>query len=146
MHSARQDTPNNRAPPVADIVIVSDCAATRARLAAAVATSPLRIRLDDLSGLAAAMSARGVLIHLSAAPDRCDEMLTFAAEMTKRRAALALLRDDNSDDGALDRISNLPPSTLRRLRALLASDSPTAASALIDQFALAAGLSTEPAE
>ncbi|WP_148287891.1 hypothetical protein [Rhodopseudomonas sp. B29] len=111
-----------------------------------MAASHLSIQLDDLSGLAGALSARGVLIHLSAAADHHDDVLNFAAEMVQRRTAMALLRDDDSADDALGRVSNLPPSTLRRLRALIASDSPTAASALIDQFALAAGLSTEPAQ
>ena len=52
---------------------------------------------------------------------------------------------DEQPDDALDGLSNLPPSTLRRLRALIGSDRPGAAAALLSQFALAAGLSLEAA-
>lgn len=140
------------APGGADLVILTSCAATTARLIDASASRHWpRVRLCPLQrlgepGLAREVAAvRGVLVHLPAHHDHRDDVLRLAALLAARGTAFAVLRDDDSADAAFASACNLPPSTLRRLRALLGSDRADAASALLTQFALAAGLSREAA-
>ena len=136
----------------ADLILLSADAAARARFAAAAALrrSP-RLQPCDLQQLhdpdallSAISAARGVLIHLPAGYDDRDLLLRFATGLVDRGVALAVLREDDESDPALDAVSNLPRSTLRRLRQLLGDQRSNAASALITQFALACGLSLLP--
>ena len=136
----------------ADLILLSADDEARARFAAAAALrrSPqlypcdLQQLHDPDALLSAIKTARGVLIHLPVRHDYRDQLLSFAARLTERNVALAVLCDDGESDPALGALCNLPPSTLRRLRQLLGDQRSSAASALINQFALACGLSLLP--
>lgn len=136
----------------ADLILLSADGAARARFTAAAALRPSpRLQPCDLQQLhdpdallSAIGRARGVLIHLPSRHDDRDQVLRFAARLAERGVALAVLREDDEADPALDAVCNLPPSTLRRLRQLLGDQRSNAASALINQFALACGLSLLP--
>lgn len=135
----------------ADLILLSVDDAARARFAAAAALrSAPRLQPCDLQHLRdpealhrAIGAARGVLIHLPAGHHYHAHILQLAALLAPRGVALAVLRDDEGTDEALDAVCNLPPSTLRRLRQLL-GDQHGNPSALINQFALACGLSLLP--
>jgi cobaltochelatase CobN len=134
----------------AALVILTHCSAARERFSAATERWP-RLRVDEVALLTnptalarEIAAARGVLIHLHNGNDHRDGVLRLAALLAARHVALAVVRDDDVADDVLDAISNLPPSTVRRLRALIGNNGVNAANATLTQFALAAGLSSFP--
>jgi cobaltochelatase CobN len=105
-------------------------------------THPLSVDLyiqNTLSG------ARGILIRLLGG----IEYWRYGAEQVSALAAakgiaLAIVPGDGRPDPRLDEASNLPPSTLRRLKTLCDSSGPDSARAALAQLALAAGLPAVP--
>jgi hypothetical protein len=152
MQTAWQCLPDDHAhdAATADLVILTHSTSTRDRFIAAAERWPrLRVcesaRLSDPIALAREITgARGVLIHLRDGEDHRDDVSRLALLLSTRQVALVVLRDDAADDDALDAVGNLPPSTQRRLRALIGSDGANAANATLTQLALAAGLSPFP--
>src|SRR5258705_1849430 len=105
-------------------------------------THPLSVDLyiqKTLSG------ARGILIRLLGGVEYwrygVEQLSALAAA---EGIALAIVPGDGSPDPRLDAASNLPPSTLRRLKALCDSGGPDSARAALAQLALAAGLPAVP--
>jgi cobaltochelatase CobN len=105
-------------------------------------THPLSIDLyiqNTLSG------ARGILIRLLGGVDYwrygVEQVSALAAA---QGIALAIVPGDGRPDPRLDAASNLPPSTLRRLKTLCDSGGPDSARAALAQLALAAGLPAVP--
>lgn len=94
---------------------------------------------------AAIATARGVLIHL---PDGVNDwrrgIEAVAASARDRRIALAVVAAADQADPALDALSNLPPTTLRRLAALCRRPDARSARAVLTQLSLAAGLPIAP--
>ena len=105
-------------------------------------THPLSVDLyieKTLSG------ARGILIRLLGGV----EYWRYGVEQVSALAAangiaLAIVPGDGRPDPRLDAASNLPPSTLRRLKTLCDSSGPDSARAALAQLALAAGLPAVP--
>jgi cobaltochelatase CobN len=105
-------------------------------------THPLSVDLylqKTLSG------ARGILIRLLGG----IEYWRYGVEQVSALAAakgiaLAIVPGDGRPDPRLDAASNLPPSTLRRLKTLCDSSGPDSARAALAQLALAAGLPAVP--
>src|ERR1700737_4192404 len=105
-------------------------------------THPLSVDLyiqKTLSG------ARGILIRLLGG----IEYWRYGVEQVSALAAakgiaLAIVPGDGRPDPRLDAPSNLPPPTLRRLKALCDSSGPDSARAALAQLALAAGLPAVP--
>ena len=105
-------------------------------------THPLSVDLyleKTLSG------ARGILIRLLGGIDYwrygVEQLSALAAA---KGIALAIIPGDGRPDPRLDAASNLPPSTLRRLKTLCDKGGPESARAALAQLALAAGLSAAP--
>jgi cobaltochelatase CobN len=105
-------------------------------------THPLSVDLyiqKTLSG------ARGILIRLLGGIEYwrygVEQVTALAAA---RGIALAFVPGDGRPDPRLDAASNLPPSTLRRLKTLCDSGGPDSARAALAQLALAAGLPAVP--
>jgi cobaltochelatase CobN len=105
-------------------------------------THPLSVDLylqKTLSG------ARGILIRLLGGVDYwrygVEQVVALAAA---KGIALAIIPGDGRPDPRLDAASNLPPSTLRRLKTLCDSGGADAARAALAQLALAAGLPAVP--
>jgi cobaltochelatase CobN len=105
-------------------------------------THPLSVDLyiqKTLSG------ARGILIRLLGGVEYwrygVEQLSVLAAA---KGIALAIVPGDGRPDPRLDAASNLPPSTLRRLKTLCDSGGPDSARAALAQLALAAGLSAVP--
>ena len=85
--------------------------------------------------------ARGILIRLLGGVEYwrygVEQVSALAAA---KGIALAIVPGDGRPDPRLDAASNLPPSTLRRLKTLCDSGGPDSARAALAQLALAAGL------
>src|SRR6202022_2908118 len=105
-------------------------------------THPLSVDLyiqKTLSG------ARGILIRLLGGVEYwrygVEQVSALAAA---KGIALAIVPGDGRPDPRLDAASNLPPSTLRRLKTLCDGGGPDSARAALAQLALAAGLPAVP--
>src|SRR6201996_6493727 len=89
--------------------------------------------------------ARGILIRLLGGIDYwrygVEQVSALAA---KNGIALAIIPGDGRADPQLDAASNLPPSTLRRLKTLCDNGGTDSARAALAQLALAAGLPAVP--
>src|SRR6201999_2740347 len=89
--------------------------------------------------------ARGILIRLLGGIDYwrygIEQVVALAAA---KQIALAVIPGDGRPDPRLDAASNLPPSTLRRLKTLCDNGGPDSARAALAQLALAAGLPAVP--
>src|SRR5665213_149437 len=139
----------------ADLVVLSfsdsDLAAFAAAWRSGRETLP-SLRLANLRRLAHPLSVdlyiqntlsgtRGILIRLLGGVDYwrygVEQVSALAAA---RGIALAIVPGDGRPDPRLDAASNLPPSTLRRLKSLCDSGGPDSARAALAQLALAAGL------
>ncbi len=133
----------------------SDLSAFSAGWHAAPASLPT-LRIVNLKGLQhpasvdlyidkTAQHARGILVRLLGGIDYwrygIEELQRIAKE---RRIALAVIPGDGFDDPALDQASNLPASTLKRLKTLCDTGGAEAARAALSQLALACGLSAGP--
>jgi cobaltochelatase CobN len=105
-------------------------------------THPLSVDLylqKTLSG------ARGVLIRLLGGVEYWRYGVEqVSALATAKGIALAIVPGDGRPDPRLDAASNLPPSTLRRLKTLCDGGGPDSARAALAQLALAAGLPAVP--
>src|SRR6201996_2930777 len=90
-------------------------------------------------------AARGILIRLLGGIDYwrygIEQVSALAAA---NQIALAVIPGDGRPDPRLDAVSNLPPSTLRRLKTLCDNGGPDSARAALAQLALAAGLPAVP--
>src|ERR1700744_4284760 len=89
--------------------------------------------------------ARGILIRLLGGIDYwrygIEQVCALAAA---EQIALAVIPGDGRPDPRLDAASNLPPSTLRRLKTLCDNGGPDSARAALAQLALAPGLPAVP--
>jgi cobaltochelatase CobN len=89
--------------------------------------------------------ARGILIRLLGGIDYwrygVEQVIAMAGS---KGIALAIVPGDGRPDPRLDEASNLPPSTLRRLKTLCDNSGPDSARSALAQLALAAGLSAVP--
>jgi cobaltochelatase CobN len=89
--------------------------------------------------------ARGILIRLLGGIDYwrygVEQISALAAA---KGIALAIIPGDGRPDPALDAASNLPPSTLRRLKTLCDNGGTDSARAALAQLALAAGMPAVP--
>src|SRR6202051_1314596 len=101
-------------------------------------THPLSVDLyieKTLSG------ARGILIRLLGGVDYWRYGVEQVSAMAAAKGMdLAIVPGDGRPDPRLDAASNLPPSTLRRLKTLCDNSGPDSARAALAQLALAAGL------
>ena len=89
--------------------------------------------------------AKGILIRLIGGAGYWAYGMASVQDLCRRRGiALAVLPADGRDDPALDALSTLPVSTLRRLQALCDAGGAVAAQAALAQLALAAGLYAGP--
>ena len=89
--------------------------------------------------------AKGILIRLIGGASYWAYGMASVQDLCRRRGiALAVLPADGRDDPALDALSTLPVSTLRRLQALCDAGGAVAAQAALAQLALAAGLYAGP--
>src|SRR6266404_3004280 len=105
-------------------------------------THPLSVDLYIQKTLS---EARGILIRLLGG----IEYWRYGVEQVSALAAakgiaLAIVPGDGRPDPRLDAASNLPPSTLRRLKTLCDGGGPDSARAALAQLALAAGLPAVP--
>ncbi|AWB47980.1 cobaltochelatase subunit CobN [Gemmobacter aquarius] len=89
--------------------------------------------------------AKGVLIRLIGGESYWAYGIASVQDLCRRKGiALAVLPADGRDDPALDAVSTLPVSTLRRLQALCDAGGAVAAQAALAQLALAAGCYAGP--
>ncbi|MBN2629261.1 MAG: cobaltochelatase subunit CobN [Rhodobacteraceae bacterium] len=89
--------------------------------------------------------ARAILIRLIGGEAYWPYGLASIQDLARRRGiALAVLPADGRPDAALDAVSTLPISTLRRLAALCDAGGAVAAQAALAQLALSAGLYAGP--
>ena len=89
--------------------------------------------------------ARGILIRVIGGAGYWAYGLASVQDLCRRKGiALAVLPADGRPDPALDDLSTLPVSTLRRLSALCDAGGAVAAQAALAQLALAAGLYAGP--
>ncbi|EGJ21285.1 cobaltochelatase subunit CobN [Cereibacter sphaeroides WS8N] len=89
--------------------------------------------------------AKAILIRLIGGESYWSYGLAEVQDLCRRRGiALAVLPADGREDPALDALSTLPVSTLRRLSALCDAGGAVAAQAALAQLALAAGLYAGP--
>jgi len=89
--------------------------------------------------------AKGILIRLIGGVSYWSYGLMQVQDLARRRGiALAVLPADGREDAALDAMSTLPVSTLRRLSALCDAGGAVAAQAALAQLALASGLYAGP--
>ncbi|MDE3239783.1 MAG: cobaltochelatase subunit CobN [Paracoccaceae bacterium] len=114
------------------------------------------LRLANLVGLRHPLSvdayvertlteAKAVLVRLIGGEAYWSYGLTSLRDLAQRRGiAVAILPADGRDDLALDAMSTLPVSTLRRLSALCDAGGAVAAQAALAQLSLAAGLYAGP--
>src|ERR1700692_1033975 len=85
--------------------------------------------------------ARGILIRLLGGIDYWRYGIEQVSALAAAKGiALAIVPGDGRPDPQLDAASNLPPSTLRRLKSLCDGGGPDSARAALAQLALAAGL------
>lgn len=92
-----------------------------------------------------AAGARGILVRLIGGEGAWAYGLATLRELAERHGiALAVVPGDGREDPALDALSTVPISTLRRLQALCDAGGATAAQAALAQLALAAGLYAPP--
>jgi len=115
-----------------------------------------RLRLANLAELRHPLSVdtyiertlsqtRGILVRLIGGESYWSHGLSALHRLAKdRKIALAVLPADGRDDPGLDALSNLPVSTLRRLKALCDQGGEIAAQAAIAELAAAAGLYADP--
>lgn len=105
-------------------------------------THPLSVDLylrNTLSG------ARGILIRLLGGVDYWRYGVEQVGALAAAKGiALAIIPGDGRPDPRLDAASNLPPSTLRRLKTLCDNGGSDSARAALAQLALAAGLAAPP--
>jgi cobaltochelatase CobN len=105
-------------------------------------THPLSVDLYIQKTLS---EARAILIRLLGGAEYwhygVEQLSALAAA---KGIALAIVPGDGRPDPRLDAASNLPPSTLRRLKTLCDSGGPDSARAALAQLALAAGLPAAP--
>ncbi|WP_426437149.1 cobaltochelatase subunit CobN [Bradyrhizobium genosp. P] len=89
--------------------------------------------------------ASGILVRLIGGESYWSYGINALHELATRHGiALAVLPADGRDDARLDALSNVPVSTLRRLRALCDAGGAVAAQVAIAQLALASGLYAGP--
>src|SRR5580693_7282035 len=89
--------------------------------------------------------ARGILIRLLGGVDYWHYGVEQVGAMAAANGiALAIVPGDNRTDPRLDAASNLPPSTLRRLKTLCDNGGTDSARAALAQLALAAGMPAVP--
>ncbi len=89
--------------------------------------------------------AKAILIRLIGGESYWSYGLASVQDLCRRRGiALAVVPADGRGDAALDAVSTLPVSTLRRLCALCEAGGAVAAQAALAQLALAAGLYAGP--
>ncbi|PTE12726.1 cobaltochelatase subunit CobN [Pseudogemmobacter blasticus] len=89
--------------------------------------------------------ARAVLVRLIGGTGYWSYGIASLQDMARRKGlALAVLPADGREDAALDAVSTLPISTLRRLQALCDAGGAVAAQAALAQLSLAAGLFAGP--
>jgi cobaltochelatase CobN len=94
---------------------------------------------------ATASHARAVLVRLIGGLGYWPHGIASLQDMARRKGiALAVLPADGREDAALDAVSTLPVSTLRRLQALCDAGGAVAAQAALAQLSLAAGLFAGP--
>lgn len=90
-------------------------------------------------------AAKGILVRLIGGESYWSYGLMQLQDLARRNnIALAVLPADGREDPALDALSTLPVSTLRRLQALCDTGGAVAAQAALAQLALAAGLYAKP--
>ncbi|GGE60722.1 cobaltochelatase subunit CobN [Actibacterium pelagium] len=90
-------------------------------------------------------AAKGILVRLIGGESYWSYGLMQLQDLARRNnIALAVLPADGREDPALDELSTLPVSTLRRLQALCDTGGAVAAQAALAQLALAAGLYAKP--
>ncbi|NEW91118.1 hypothetical protein [Rhodopseudomonas sp. BR0M22] len=137
-------------PDAAEIAVLSPCAETLAAFAQAWPGNAHRLRVSDLGSFAAqacdrsldASPLRALLIALPDQARPCRGAIeAIAAFAGSRRIAFAVLSTRGQPDVPSELITNLPPTTLRRLNRLYIQRSGDAARAILMQLALAAGLS-----
>src|SRR3984893_10309726 len=105
-------------------------------------THPLSV---DLYIQKTVSSARGVLIRLLGGVEYWRYGVEQVSALSAAQGvALPIVPGDGRPDPRLDAASNLPPSTLRRLKTLCDSGGPDSARAALAQLALAAGLAAVP--
>jgi cobaltochelatase CobN len=145
--------------PAADLVVLSfsdsDLSAFAAAWRGGRQTLP-SLRLANLRRLAHPLSvdlylqntlsgARGILIRLLGGVEYWRYGIEQVSALAAAKGiALAIVPGDGRPDPRLDAASNLPPSTLRRLKTLCDSGGPDSARAALAQLALAAGLPAVP--
>ncbi|MCX7643672.1 MAG: cobaltochelatase subunit CobN [Rhodobacteraceae bacterium] len=89
--------------------------------------------------------ARGVLVRMIGGEGNWAYGLASLADLARRNGiALAVVPGDGREDPALDALSTVPLSTLRRLAALCDAGGEVAAQAALAQLALAAGIYAPP--
>jgi len=89
--------------------------------------------------------SRGILIRLLGGIDYWRYGVEQVTAMAAAKGiALAIVPGDGRPDPRLDQASNLPPSTLRRLKTLCDNGGPDSARSALAQLALAAGLAAVP--
>ncbi|NEW97512.1 hypothetical protein [Rhodopseudomonas sp. BR0G17] len=142
-------------PAAAEIVVLSPCAATLADFAQSWPGGPPRLHTSDLASFAAHACERSLDSSLPRAilivlPDQAhsdrEAVEPTTAFAGSRRMAFAVLSAREQPDVPSELITNLPPTTLRRLNRLYAQRAGHAARAILMQFALAAGLSISAME
>ena len=156
------ETPQDLGQDPADLVVLSFSDSDLGAFAAGwhrakAAGSPLPpLRLANLVALRHPLSvdtyaertlagARAVLVRLIGGEAYWSYGLATLRDLAQRRGiALAVLPADGREDPALDTLSTLPVSTLRRLAALCDAGGAVAAQAALAQLALAAGLYAGP--
>ncbi|MFZ5737613.1 MAG: hypothetical protein ACOY6K_12100 [Pseudomonadota bacterium] len=133
----------------AEIAVLSPCAETLAAFAQAWPGNANRLYVSDLGSFAAqacdrsldASPLRALLIALPDQAHPCREAIeAIAAFAGSRRIAFAVLSSRGQPDVPSELITNLPPTTLRRLNRLYIQRAGDAARAILMQLALAAGL------
>jgi cobaltochelatase CobN len=94
---------------------------------------------------ATASHARAILVRLIGGLGYWSHGIASLQDIARRKGiALAVLPADGREDAALDAVSTLPVSTLRRLQALCDAGGAVAAQAALAQLSLAAGLFAGP--
>ncbi|MGX7741785.1 hypothetical protein [Rhodopseudomonas parapalustris] len=134
----------------AEIAVLSPGAQTLAAFAQAWPGNVNRLHTSDLASFAAqacdrsldASPLRAILIALPDQAHPCREAVeAIAAFAGSRRIAFAVLSAREQPNVPSELITNLPPTTLRRLNRLYIQRAGDAARAILMQLALAAGLS-----
>ncbi|NEW89965.1 MULTISPECIES: hypothetical protein [Rhodopseudomonas] len=142
-------------PDAAEIAVLSPCAETLAAFAEAWTGDADRLHTSDLASFAAqacdrsldSSLLRAILIVLPDQADLCREAVeAITAFAGSRRIAFAVLSSREQPGVPSELITNLPPTTLRRLNRLYIQRAGDAARAILMQFALAAGLSISAME